>query len=133
MGNDFKRSEERKSACIHAFVSDLADICNVKCIIRDASLKGCRIVSSRIQELPDVIQITPEGLERPIRGVIVWRNGNMAGVCFEHGCSDEVRSDIQQLYESVLEEEEDDVLVLGRRHEPLSYSERLTRYYPPRK
>lgn len=128
MVKDPNRSEERKPACIHAFASDLGDTLVVKCVIRDVSAKGCRVVSSRVTELPEVIQLIPEGLEAPIRGVIAWRRSNMAGVCFEHGCDDEVRSRIKELHASVIEEAGDDVLKLGQTHEPLSYAERMKNY-----
>jgi len=114
--------------CIHAFASDLSDTLVVKCVIRDVSSKGCRIVSSRATELPDVIQLSLEGLEAPIRGVIAWRRSNMAGVCFEHGCDDETRSRIKALHASVIEETANDVLKLGQTREPLSYSERMQKY-----
>lgn len=130
MVKDVNRSEERNQACIHAFASNLGDTLVVKCVIRDVSTKGCRIVTSRINELPEVIQLIPEGFEAPIRGVVVWKRNNMAGVCFEHGCDDDVRSRIEKLYASVHGgEEEDDVLVLGQTHEPLSYSERMKNFH----
>lgn len=128
MTKDINRSEERKPACIHAFVSNLEDTLVVKCVIRDVSNKGCRIVSSRIAELPEVIQLIPEGLDRPVKGVIVWRRSNMAGICFEHGCDDDVRSRIAVLYAAAHEKDGDDALLLGQTYQPPSYADRMKNY-----
>jgi signal transduction histidine kinase len=77
-----RRSEPRKKALIHAFVSDREDVVDLKCIIRDISKGGCRIATSYIQDLPRIIEIVPEGFDRPITGKIIWRNTKVAGVKF---------------------------------------------------
>jgi len=65
------RLEPRKKAVIHAFVSDRADITDLKCVIRDISKNGCRIASSYIEHLPRIIEIFPEGFDKPITGKII--------------------------------------------------------------
>ena len=77
-----RRKEPRKRVLMHAFVSDREDIVDLKCMIRDISKGGCRIASSYIQDLPRIIDILPEGFDKPLTGRIVWRNSKMAGVQF---------------------------------------------------
>lgn len=125
-----RRDDERKQACVHVFASDLEDAIDIKCVVRDVSSNGCRIVSTHIRELPELIQLFPEGFDKPIRGKIVWRDRNMAGVCFEHACSTEARASIKALCNSLHKEEGDDILDLGCEAQPLSYAERLKRYQP---
>ena len=76
------RLEPRKNALIHAFVSDRSDLSNLKCVIRDISKSGCQIASSYIEDLPRIIEIVPEGFDKPLTGKIVWRNSKIAGVEF---------------------------------------------------
>lgn len=127
-----RRAEERKKACVQAFVSDLGDALDVKCVVRDVCTTGCKIISSRVHELPEFVQLVPEDFDQPIRGRIVWRRKNMAGLCFEHACSDEVRAAIQALSNSFHQEVEDDILLLQDQQEPLDYFARLEKYRPPR-
>ena len=127
-----RRLEARQKECAQAFASDLGDAIDTKCVIRDVSKTGCKIVSSQIRDLPELIQLIVEGIDKPIRGKIVWRDGKMAGVCFEHACSDEVRTSIVTLYNSLREDEECDVLILGCEDHWLSYSARLKKYNPLR-
>ena len=127
-----RRLERRQKVTVQAFASDLGDAVDTKCVIRDVSQTGCKIVSSQIQYLPELFQLIVEGIDQPIRGKIVWRRGKMAGVCFEHACSDEIRYSIETLYNSLREDEECDVLILGCGDECLSYSARLKKYDPLR-
>ncbi|MFQ5626278.1 MAG: ATP-binding protein [Methyloligellaceae bacterium] len=76
------RLEPRKKALIHAFVSDRADITDLKCVIRDISKSGCRIATSYVEDLPRIIEIFPEGFDKPLTGKIIWRNSKVAGVQF---------------------------------------------------
>jgi hypothetical protein len=127
-----RRLETRQNVCAQAFASDLGDDIDTKCVIRDVSKTGCKIVSSQMRDLPELIQLIVEGIDRPIRGKIVWRQGKMAGVCFEHACSNKVRASIVTLYNSLREDEECDVLILGCEDQSLSYSARLKKYNPLR-
>ncbi len=77
-----RRSEPRKKALMHAFVSDREDIVDLKCVIRNISKGGCCIASSYIQDLPRIIEIVPEGFDRPMTGKIIWRTSKVAGVQF---------------------------------------------------
>jgi len=127
-----RRMEARRKVCAQAFASDLGDAIDTKCVIRDVSKTGCKIVSSQIRDLPELIQLVVEGIDQSIRGKIVWRRGKMAGVCFEHACSDKVRASIETLYKSLREDEEFDVLILAYEDRWLSYSDRMKRYNPLR-
>jgi len=128
----YRRAARRQKVCVQAFASDLGDTIDTKCVIRDVSKTGCKIVSSQIQDLPELIQLIAEGIDQPIRGRIVWRRGKIAGVCFEHACSDEVRSSIETLYNALQEDEDEGILILGCEDEWLSYSARLKKYNPQR-
>lgn len=77
-----RRSEQRKPALMHAFVSDFDDLVDLKCVIRDISKKGCRIASSYVEDLPTLVRITPEGFEKPLVGKVIWRNTKFAGIKF---------------------------------------------------
>jgi signal transduction histidine kinase len=84
------RATPRKKTLMHAFASDLGDTYDVKCMIRDISRDGCKIVSSHIDDLPETIKILPEGLSKPVFGKIVWKNDKVAGVKFLNG-EDEIK------------------------------------------
>ena len=128
----YRRVAKRQKVCVQAFASDLGDAIDMKCVIRDVSKTGCKIVSSHIQDLPELIQLVAEGIDQPIRGKIVWRSGKIAGVCFEHACSDEVRANIETLYNSLREDEDDGVMTLGSEDELTSFSARMKKYNPLR-
>ncbi len=79
---DDRRNAPRQEAAMRAAIKDydlnkLAD-----CIILDASRTGCRISSKALATLPDDILIEIQGLTEPVLALIVWRNGNMAGLKF---------------------------------------------------
>jgi len=77
-----RRCEERKKSLIHAFVSDFDGHVDLKCVIREISKHGCRVASSYVEDLPQLVRITPEGFEKPLIGKVVWRNAKFAGVQF---------------------------------------------------
>ena len=76
------RKEPRKETLIAAFASNLDDTLGVKCTIREVSRGGCRLVSTELGDLPEIIHIVPEGFEKPLLGKIIWRDKKMAGVKF---------------------------------------------------
>src|SRR5680860_1862037 len=65
-----RRCETRKQSLIHAFVSDFNDLVDLKCVIRETSKNGCRIASSYVEDLPQLVRITPEGVAKPLVGKI---------------------------------------------------------------
>ncbi len=77
-----QRSEDRFKVSLTATVSGTDGGPGVRCAIRDASSEGCKLVSSKVQELPETVQVAVEGIEQPIDGQVVWRSHRMAGVQF---------------------------------------------------
>lgn len=77
-----RRKEPRKKTALHSFACDLGQRYEIKCVIRDVSRTGCKIVSKSLADLPDVIQIHPEDFGKPVHGRIVWRDKSIAGVQF---------------------------------------------------
>lgn len=126
MIGEINRREGRKRASVHAFVTDLADLFQIKCSICDVSRSGCRIVTSRAHDLPRAVQIIPEGFHAPLRGIVVWRRHNEAGVCLEHGFNDQHRAELAIILQ-VLEADCDEGDGSPAR-KPLSYAERLEKY-----
>ncbi|MDA7948190.1 MAG: ATP-binding protein [Hyphomicrobiaceae bacterium] len=61
----------------------------MKCIIREVSRTGCRIVTNALDDLPEIIHLLPEGFDKVIAGRIVWRDKHMAGVEFLTNSQDE--------------------------------------------
>jgi len=116
---------------VQAFASDQQDTFDIKCIIRDVSESGCMIVGSQVHELPDQIQLVPEGFKQPILGKIVWRKDKLAGVCFDNSTPD---SDLDQMHQCLNDaakvQEGDDALVLQACAAPAGYADRLSRYRP---
>jgi len=55
---------------------------NAVCLIRDASVEGCKIYSGFLHQFPDNVMIQLEGLSGPAPGTIAWREGNLAGIRF---------------------------------------------------
>ena len=78
-----RRLEPRKTIVMTTTVSGVDGQPRITCAIRDANGRGCKLISTRVDELPKTIQMVVNGVERPIRGRIVWRNRRMAGVRFE--------------------------------------------------
>ncbi len=76
------RAEQRKKTAIHAFASDTDHKYEIKCIIREISRSGCRIVSNGLDDLPEIIHLLPESFDKPVLGRIVWREKSIAGVQF---------------------------------------------------
>ena len=76
------RSEDRKNVVISASVQSIDGVSITPCVIRDASKNGCQIVTSQVNDLPDTICIKIPGLKSPMKGEIIWRTKNRAGVKF---------------------------------------------------
>ena len=66
------RENPRASAILHGVVSGLQEVCCVDCAIRDVSISGCKIVTSRVPTLPEQHLLTVEGLDRPVKCKLVW-------------------------------------------------------------
>ena len=75
-----RRSLVRQKVGISADVIDLRSNENHYCHVIDATREGCRIYCDSIHELPDFIFLHPDGVSKPIRASILWRNGMTAGL-----------------------------------------------------
>lgn len=133
MTNIDKRSEPRMKVCLQAFAFDTKESFNIKCIIRDVCGNGCMIITSQLHELPEFIQLVPEGFNQPLNGKIVWRDDKKAGISFLAPTSDDVLSLLKDYRTSISEHDPDDPILLEARVQPLGYAERLANYVPPRK
>lgn len=119
---------------MQAFAADADDNFDIKCIIRDVSPGGCMIVSSHLHELPDRIQLVPEGFKQPLLAQIVWRKGKTAGVSFIGSSLDPDLDEMHQhLNASHADEEDEDTLTLEAFAQPAGFSDRLSRYKPQSK
>ena len=138
MSSSDERFKARKKTSIQAFASDLDNTFEIKCIIRDISRSGCKIVTSQVRELPEFILLVPEGFEQPINGKIVWRKDKFAGVAFLSKTGDENLSRMGEFIvddhwngdEFIIDdhwncEEEDEPMLLDLKVRPMSYSGRL--------
>ncbi|MDA7948237.1 MAG: PilZ domain-containing protein [Hyphomicrobiaceae bacterium] len=129
MENIDNRAERRRKTCVQAFVTDQHDTFDIKCMIRDVSAGGCMIVTSHLHELPDQIQLIPEGFKRPVMGKIVWRKGKTAGVTFIDPSVNPELDDIDNQHDPLnAGEVEEDTFVLEAFVKPAGYSDRLSRY-----
>jgi PilZ domain len=77
-----RRSTNRQKMNIPSSILDYSLNKLANCIICDISKSGCRITSEAISEIPDDILIDIPGLNKPVLSLVVWRNGNMAGLEF---------------------------------------------------
>ncbi|QDG79061.1 PilZ domain-containing protein [Labrenzia sp. PHM005] len=75
-----KRKERRRPVSIAANVSASEKTKFLKCKIVDASLSGCRLHCEHLEFLSDSIILKIPGMDLPVRGCIMWRSGNYAGV-----------------------------------------------------
>lgn len=77
-----RRAQKRRRVALWAKACWTDGGPRVRCAIRDATATSCRIVTSRAEDLPDDITLIVDGLATPIKGRIVWRSENAAGVEF---------------------------------------------------
>ena len=68
---------------MRAIVSDRQQQNAVSCIVHNGSLSGCKIISRQVPALPVNVLIKVPKLTQTIKGHIVWRNQDSAGVEFE--------------------------------------------------
>ncbi len=54
----------------------------IDCTIHDVSRSGCKLQSAKIDSLENDLCLVISGFSEPIRGQLVWRNGNYAGIRF---------------------------------------------------
>ncbi len=80
MRNLGRRHNRRHKLAISAVVSDCYQQNAVRCMLQDGSISGCNIISRHVPDLPDKVLIKVPQLSQSIKGHIIWRNQNSAGV-----------------------------------------------------
>lgn len=124
-----RRSEKRTRTCLHAFASDLDEKIEVKCVVRDISRSGCKLVSRDIQGLPSQIRITAEGFAYPICGQIVWRKDNMVGVSFTEANTQVAPSGIEVMVTGFdVDETDNEILLIQEKERPPSFWSRMQKF-----
>lgn len=79
-----RRKHRRKKTCISGNLINPENENSASCLINDADANGCRLYSSNLHEFPNTILLQPDGMKSPIKGEVVWRSHNMAGVRFDY-------------------------------------------------
>lgn len=124
-----RRSQQRVTGTVHAFVFDSTDSFEIKCAIRDLSLNGCRIIISNTDDLPNLLLLTPEGFNKPISAMLTWQSGKSAGLCFEHAASEEDLKRFELLRARPRHHDAITKHQIGERaRQPLSYIARFRRW-----
>lgn len=77
-----KRGLRRFKVALKVTVTDVERTVAVPCVVRDANLSGCQIISANIEDLPDTVLVEIPDFDQPIKGNIVWRDKTTAGVEF---------------------------------------------------
>lgn len=77
-----RRSERRRKVFLLAKAWGVENKFEIGCTIRDVSRSGCKLESRKINLLDDNFFLAINGFTDPIRGRIVWRKGNLAGIRF---------------------------------------------------
>jgi len=77
-----RRSEKRRKVYLRAKASGAGAKTAIDCTIHDVSRSGCKLQSSKIDSLENDLCLVISGFSEPIRGQLVWRNGNYAGIRF---------------------------------------------------
>lgn len=77
-----RRSEKRRRVFLRAKATGVGGTAAIDCTIHDVSRSGCKLKSREIGSLEDDLCLAISGFAEPVRGQLVWRNGEFAGVKF---------------------------------------------------
>lgn len=83
MENADQRKIRRFKVVIRAVVSDRQQENEINCMILEGSISGCKILSRQVSDLPEEILIKISEMSQLIKGRIVWRNHDTAGIEFQ--------------------------------------------------
>jgi hypothetical protein len=83
MENTDQRHIRRFTVVISAIVSDRQQQNEISCTILQGSISGCKILSKQVSDLPEEILIKIPDLDQLIKGRIIWRNQDLAGIEFD--------------------------------------------------
>jgi hypothetical protein len=78
-----KRGEDRKPAFRFAVVV-LPDRSEVRCVIKDVTSKGAKIVIEGAHPLPKKVKLRVEQTGQTVTAAVVWQRDLEAGLAFEH-------------------------------------------------
>jgi hypothetical protein len=77
------RANERRKVAIQVVISDREQQNTVRSVVQDASICGCRIFSKQVTNLPEDVLLRVPNLSQSIKGHIVWRSRETAGIAFD--------------------------------------------------
>lgn len=80
-----KREHQRFRVAILAHICEQTGGEPLRCLIRDVSLSGCRVVSRHLPYLSGLVSIQMPHITEVLDGRIVWRRDNVAGIEFIWG------------------------------------------------
>lgn len=78
-----QRQHERFKVLLSATVLLKDDSIGIRCCVRDASVGGCLVVSSRVLDFPDSVELVIDGFDQPLFAKVAWRTGRTAGLQFD--------------------------------------------------
>ncbi len=77
-----RRQARRRRVFLQADVCTLDGLQIANCSIQDTSRTGCKIISDRLDMIPDELVLSIRGLGETFVGRVIWREGDMAGIEF---------------------------------------------------
>lgn len=83
-----RRQARRRRVFLQADVCTLEGLQIANCSIQDTSRTGCKIISDKLDSIPDEIVLSIRGLGETFVGRVIWREGDMAGIAFLNEVSD---------------------------------------------
>lgn len=83
-----RRQERRRRVFLQADVSTLDGAQVGHCSIQDTSRSGCKIISDRLDMIPDELILSIRGLGETFVGRVMWRDADMAGIEFLNEVND---------------------------------------------
>ena len=83
MARTEQRQHERFKVLLNGRVLLNDGSIGVRCCVRDASEGGCLVVSSRVLDFPDSVELVIDGFDQPLFAKVAWRTGRTAGLQFD--------------------------------------------------
>lgn len=77
-----RRQARRRRVFLQADVCTLEGLQIANCSIQDTSRTGCKIISDKLDIIPDELVLSIRGLGETFVGRVIWREGDMAGIAF---------------------------------------------------
>lgn len=83
-----RRLERRRSVFLQADVCTLDGTPVSHCSIQDTSRTGCKIITDRVDIIPDELVLSIRGMDETFVGRVMWRDDDMAGIEFLNQVTD---------------------------------------------